>query len=318
MKNLILTAGLLSCSLPLWAGEAIDSRMEADGISKLTLVVPRGEVTLTGGSHSEIRVQGELDDLAKEWVFEREGNTLVAEVKMPRNWRGDNEGSKLTVTLPGSIEVEASGVSTHFSASDLSRGLELESVSGDLELARISGEVEADSVSGNITASALEGEIELETVSGDVKAQQIQGEASVESVSGEVHLSRSGDRLAVENVSGDIKLQLDQVGALEVTSVSGDIQVEVASLAANARLSFETVNGDTKLSLPQDASARFKLDTGPGGEISNRISDHQPERGEYVPTESLSFSQGSSDARVEMKTVNGSLTLAPMAGGHLK
>lgn len=318
MKKLILTTGLLGLSLPLWAGDAIDSRMNADGISKLTLVVPRGEVTLTGGSHSEIRVQGELDDQAKEWVFEREGNTLVAEVKMPSQWQGDNDGSTLTVTLPGAIEVEATGVSTDFNVSDLNRGLELESVSGDLEIARVSGEVEVDSVSGNITATALEGEIELETVSGDIKAAQLQGDTSVESVSGEVQLSRAGDRLEVENVSGDIQLQLTQVGALEVTSVSGDIQVEVDSLTGNARLSFDTVNGDTKLSLPRDASARFKLDTGPGGDISNRISEHQPKRGEYVPTESLSFSQGQGDAKVEMKTVNGSLTLAPMTSGHLK
>lgn len=318
MKKLILTTGLLSLSLPLLAGEAIDSRMDAEGISKLTLVVPRGEVTLTGGGHSEIRIQGELDDQAKEWVFEREGNTLVAEVKMPSQWQGDNDGSKLTVTLPGDVEVKASGVSTDFSVADLNRRLELESVSGDLELARVSGDVEADSVSGNITATALEGEIELETVSGDVRAQQLQGDTSVESVSGEVHLSRAGDRLEVENVSGDIRLQLNQVGILEVTSVSGDIQVEVDSLTSNARLSFDTVNGDTTLSLPQDASARFKLDTGPGGDISNRISEHQPKRGEYVPTESLSFSQGKGDARVEMKTVNGSLTLAPMASTHLK
>ncbi|TKB49387.1 DUF4097 domain-containing protein [Ferrimonas sediminicola] len=318
MKNLILSVGLVAVSLPLWAGEAIDSRLSADGINKLTLIVPRGEVTLTGGDHREIRVQGELDDQAREWVFERDGSTLVAEVKMPSNWRDKGDGSTLTVTLPRSVEVEGSGVSTDFSVSELQRGLELESVSGDLKIIRVSGEVDADSVSGDITADTLNGDIELETVSGDILAEGLEGKVSAESVSGEVSLSRAGGQLEVESVSGDIRLQLSRVQALEVTSVSGDIRVEMEAVADAARLAFETVNGDARLALPADASARFQLETGPGGEIHNRLSAHQPERGEYVPTESLRFSQGDGRARVAMKTINGALTLSPVVGGHLK
>lgn len=298
MKKMILTAGLMSASLPLWAGEDIDSRMDAGGISKLTLIVPRGEVTLTGGDHSEIHIWGELDELARDWVFEREGDTLVAEVTMPKNWNGNDDGSKLTVTLPDAIEVDASGVSTDFSVDDLNRGLELESVSGDLAINRIAGEVELDSVSGDITAIALEGEIELETVSGAV------------------HLSRSGGSLEVESVSGDIELQLNRMHSLEATSVSGDIRAEMDTLGGSARLSLETVSGDARLKLPKGASARFQLDTGPGGDIRNRISDHQPERSEYVSNENLRFSQGGGDARVTMKTVSGTLTLASMAKEH--
>ncbi|USD38354.1 DUF4097 family beta strand repeat-containing protein [Ferrimonas sp. SCSIO 43195] len=313
MKHIILGATLFATSVSALAGEAIDSRMDADGIRTLNLIVPRGDVTLTGGDHNQISIRGELDDQAERWVFERDGDTLVAEVKMPRNWRGNNDGSRLTVTLPSSIRFKGEGVSTDFNLANLQRGLKINNVSGDISLERIQGEIDVEVVSGDIKAHELSGEIELETVSGDIDASGHQGSGSYESVSGNVTLARGGHEVEVENVSGDIQLSLDRVRELDVTSVSGDIQVTVAALDTGAELEFETVNGDTSLALPGDASVRVRLETGPGGDISNSLTQDQPNRGKHVATEKLHFDHNGGNAKVEMQTVNGSLSLSPLS-----
>ena len=100
-------------------------------------------------------------------------------------------------------------------------------VSATALISGIREEVTANTVSGSMTLSDLVGDLDLNTVSGDVECTDVAGSLKVNAVSGSVTI-QSGNlpRVRITTVSGDIGLDLTSgTSDISSNSVSGDVTV---------------------------------------------------------------------------------------------
>jgi DUF4097 and DUF4098 domain-containing protein YvlB len=79
------------------------------------------------------------------------------------------------------------------------------------------------------------------------------------SVSGNVEVSGVQDRVRAGSVSGDVRLQAARVSSLKASSVSGDVNVRIESLAGDGTLSFTSVSGNVSVELPRTIDADVSM-----------------------------------------------------------
>jgi hypothetical protein len=69
------------------------------------------------------------------------------------------------------------------------------------------------------------------------------------------------------------------------------------------------VSGDIVLKFKnKTVNARFDLDTGPGGDIENSITNDRPDSS-FIGSEEISFTSGNGDGSVELNTMSGTIEL---------
>ena len=146
----------------------------------------------------------------------------------------------------------------------------LESASGDIAVDEIGGDLRLDSASGDVRLDTVDGAARVKTASGDVQLDACGGDASVQSASGDVRLGdvagslevktasgdvvvdRVGDGIAVRSASGDLAVARIERGRADLTTMSGDVRVGVAS-GRRVWLDVSSVSGDVRSSLGDDA-----------------------------------------------------------------
>lgn len=289
MKHSVsITALALSC-LPAFAGESVDQTKEAAPKGLVDIMNTRGEVQVSGWDRDEVSVTGELDELTEEFVFEVDGDRTTIEVKIPKRNANWGSGSDLEIRVP-----QASRVS-------------FEGVSSDAEFENIKGGVRARAVSGDITANGIAEQVYIKTVSGDIEAYASAGNANVTSVSGEITLDLDSQRLNLDNVSGDIRARLKQFERLYINIVSGDVDVE-GGLAESGDVEISSVSGDVDLELNAPVNARITVETGPGGDISNGLTDDQI-KDKFPAMQSLDTIAGDGSGDINIRTVTGDISL---------
>ena len=121
-------------------------------------------------------------------------------------------------------------------------------VSATAVMSGISARASVKSVSGGITLDGVTGDVDANTVSGTVEAQGINGKLNFNTVSGDLTLADGWlERLDVNGVSGDVTadLDLDPLGGMQVTTVSGEVMVRLPA-EADARVNLHSVSGDVR------------------------------------------------------------------------
>jgi hypothetical protein len=272
------------------AGEAVDRTLDASGATDVSITVRRGAVEVLGADGGRVQVSGTLDDRSEGLVFEREGDSIEIEDRVPENLRS-GEGTRLTVRVPKGVRVRAALVSAHLTVTGVDGGGRLHTVSGD------------------IVATALGGDVSVGTVSGDIEIDHVGPELRVDAVSGDVVARARTTEVDVETVSGDASV--DNEGTLRrgrMSTVSGDLDLATAFLA-DGDLSLDTVSGDVALTLRGPVDARIEVDAGPGGEIENGLDGRIVRQDRAGPGESLTLSLGKGSGEIEVSTVSGTVEL---------
>jgi DUF4097 and DUF4098 domain-containing protein YvlB len=93
--------------------------------------------------------------------------------------------------------------------------------------------------------------------------------------------------------------------------MAGEIELD-ASLAKGARVHAKTYSGQVKLRLPDDASARFDVQSFSGGidsDFSSRFSDDGGGDWRHGPGRRLSFVVGEGDARISVESFSGGVKI---------
>ncbi len=202
-------------------------------------------------------------------------------------------------------------VSADVTVEDIAGGVKILGVSGDLRLTGISQRVDVAVVSGEVVLENASGRIRVKTVSGEIVAENAEGEMSYQSVSGGIEISGEAmDELTVKSVSGDIDVRAGTIGKLTGRAVSGDVSVSGA-LAPGGMIEHDNVSGSIRLRLQGDINARFKLLTGAGGSIRNRLSDDRATESRRGQAEKLRFTVGGGDAIIALSTGSGDITVRP-------
>ena len=222
----------------------------------LDLTNVSGDVHVTGGSGSEIRVEAVkrvrhrdpetakrmLEELRVE-VTNVGGRVEVRTIQPRRNENRRQSGSvDYTVSVPRGAMVA------------------VKTISGDVSVSDVDGEVRAETVSGDVTVQATPNVALAKAVSGDVTARGITGASSLSlgTVSGSVIADGLKARsLECGTVSGDVQLAGVDVERLVAKSVSGDIDFG-ATLVRGGRYEFNSHSGDVRLTLTE--ATGFDLD----------------------------------------------------------
>lgn len=308
LKNCALV--LASTSFAVFAGESVNQSMPNDGARSVEIENVRGKIKIIGQSTNDISVVGELDDQAKGLTFKQSGSVVLIKVEMPRHLENSwaQQKTNLEITLPKSLNVSFSGVSTDVSITDIEADVTAGSVSGNVKLENIGNRVEVSSVSGDISAKQLGESTHLSSVSGNVFTEDSTGNLYVKSVSGDLDVASDATTVEVKNVSGEMELILPNVDDLMMSTVSGDVEADVG-LKDDGQLRLSSVSGDFDINFLNDVQAIFRLRASAGGDLINRLTNERAIKDKYGPSSRLGFETGKAGARVSGSTVSGNVVL---------
>lgn len=256
------------------AGEPVDASLDAATDGQIHVNTVRGEIRVVGWAESRVAVQGSLDDNSEEFVFRRDGDTIVIEDRLARGSFRGGSGTDLTIRVPAGSRLRVSVVSA------------------DLDVHDVTGSLRLTTVSGAVEGSNLGDDVEITTVSGQVRLAADAANLNVRSTSG---------RLLVNNAAPLIRGRF--------ASVSGAIEVSTP-VGAEADLEIENVSGRVTLSLVGQVDAALDIVAGPGGRIRNQLTDTAPVRPRYGPGERLEQTLGNGSGYVRVSTVSGAIQLS--------
>jgi len=278
-----------------------NGRVSLSNISGTVVVtgVAGGEMTIDAVKHG---ARASLDRV-RIVIDDRPGRVDIS-TEYDRLWRSNNVDVDYTVSVPEDA------------------ALDVKSVSGDVRITGVKGSVRAQAVSGNVTtnnASRLEW---AKSVSGDVVLAGVahDGDLSLQSVSGRVRATGLKVRgLDVTTVSGDISLDAATVDRLNARIVSGTFEY-AGALAPNGRYDVNTHSGDIRFTL--SGNTGFELNaTSFSGEIRSAMpltvgggnggfGAPGRSRSRRGPGESLNGTFGDGSARLELRSFSGSVVIS--------
>ncbi|NIL99772.1 MAG: DUF4097 family beta strand repeat protein [Acidobacteria bacterium] len=150
-------------------------------------------------------------------------------------------------------------------------------------------------------------ELSFETVSSPIRVDGLRGSVSIETVSGNVDIKSDLEELEIEAISSSVDIEAtSRLRSASVEIVSGSVEMD-GDLHPSGDYSFSAVSGTITLRVPSNAAADYEIETF-SGNIDNDFGP-KPEKAEFLPSKSLSFSVGSGGADVVIETLNGTIRL---------
>jgi len=271
--------------------EPISGKLTANPTGEVSIIVTRGWVKVVGVDGDEVTVEGTRDHQSEAFIFERSGDVVQIEDRLPRH-TSNGPGTQLTVQVPRGSRVRAL------------------LVSADLDVTAVTGAARLSTVSGSITARTLGEEAELSSVSGDIVVTDAGGEVRVDTISGDIEAQTRAARISAKTVSGTIEIENTQALARgRLVSVSGDLSL-TTPVQSEVEIEAETVSGDATLTLGGELDLRLDVIGGPSGTINNDLDDTPVQRGGHGGGERLEGRFGGGRGYVRVSTVSGTLTLS--------
>jgi DUF4097 and DUF4098 domain-containing protein YvlB len=276
--------------LPSRAGNDVELVRSVPADGWLLVKGVRGSFEIVGWDQAQVRVRGELDDLAEGLTFEVEGEKALLRVDMPERGVNWGDGSNLQIHVPRGIHLRV-GV-----------------VSAEVALRQLDGDVGVRTVSGDVQGKKLGSHTHVKTTSGDVELSGATGSVRVVTTSGDASLELTVRDVQVDTMSGDVELALGGFDFVRANSISGELTI-TGALNPAGRLEGGTVSGDIDLQLASPVDAVIDCRTGPGGDIDNRVNPAEAQ--EDPGGASLKTTVGDGRGTVRLSTVSGTLRLKP-------
>jgi DUF4097 and DUF4098 domain-containing protein YvlB len=254
----------------------------------------QGGVTITAWDKNEVELVAELESAKDELDFEASERHVRISVERPKGRYGrhdEEEEAYLTLRVPARAR------------------LIVDTVSAEIGVTGVRGEQTLESVSGEVRTQAFDAPVRANAVSGDITVTGNGGGAAVttENVSGTSTVTGARGEYRGEVVSGEINATIAAAERLEVSSVSGDIDVQ-AELTPTARVEMGSVSGTVTLRIKPPVNADFDIESF-SGDIENCFGQKARDTSKYTPGSELSFTQGKGGARVEIETLSGEISL---------
>ena len=70
-------------------------------------------------TQNEVEIKGELDDLTKEFIFEKQGKVIVIRIELPKRNINHGDGSNIQIRVPKASRVDFNGISTDITLKDI-------------------------------------------------------------------------------------------------------------------------------------------------------------------------------------------------------
>lgn len=257
---------------------------------EIDVSITSGQIEIRGWSKNEVKLSGDFSGDDERLVFKQSGKNIKLELKDEnQGWWGNNSGGNVDFTVFAPFETD----------------IDIDGTSLRIEVKDINGDIEVNSISGRVRFAGMSKRLDIETVSGDIDVEDATGKIRLRTVSGDIGADVDAYSFDAKTVSGDIDGQIGKVESASLLSVSGDIKVKLA-LADDGRVDGQTVSGNVDISFDNKVNADFELNTGPGGDISNRISDDRP-NDDSRWGEEVKFTAGNGSGTVDLETMSGTI-----------
>ncbi len=278
---------------PAWAAQQLNRHATVAPDATIEVSNVQGRVDVTAWDRVEVDLVAQLESSKDELEFEATDRHVHIEVNRPRGryHHEDGDDANLTLRVPKGAR------------------LIIDTVSADITVDGVRGEQSLESVSGTVKTQAFDAPVSLSSVSGEVVLAGHDGKAEVstENVSGSTTVTGVRGHYKGEVVSGSINASVAAVERLEISTVSGDIEVH-ADLNPTARVSMESVSGDVELVVKPPVNAEFSLESF-SGQLRNCFGQTPRKTSKYTPGRELDFTHGSGGARVEIQTLSGEVSI---------
>jgi DUF4097 and DUF4098 domain-containing protein YvlB len=290
--ELLVCGGIL---LALWAGqttfqgvrffyradthieETVEKTFLVDSPAVLDLETMAGNVTVTGGTASEVQVAAGLslwgadqEDARQQLELQmtQAGNRITIRVVRPQRayvgfafTRGSRADFEIRVPAETSLHLVSS--SGDLAVGEVSGDAELRTVRGDIRVDEVTGALSVQSSSGDVTLMGLNdaGGLEVRTVSGDVKLQNVEGDSlTAHTSSGKIQIEKGmlSRALDLETVSGDVTALGIRATSCRLVSSSGNLTLEGCS----GRLEMQTVSGSIEVTKARDVELGLSTSSG--------------------------------------------------------
>ena len=293
IRNAWLSAAILAAIAgPASAQQEITKRATVESDATIEVSNVQGRVDVTAWNRNEVELVAVLENSKDELEFEAEEGHVRIEVDRPHGrYHDDEDDAILTLHVPQGAR------------------LIIDTVSADITIVGVKGEQTLESVSGEVETQAFDAPVSLSSVSGEVIVKGNGGKAEVttENVSGTTTVAGIRGNYQGEVVSGSIIATIAAAERVEVSTVSGDIEVH-ADLSPEARVSMESVSGVVELVVKPPVNAEFSLESF-SGTLKNCFGQTARKTSKYTPGKELDFTQGSGGARVEIQTLSGEVSI---------
>ncbi len=294
IKQLFLNlATVLALSATNVQAADVDKTLPWTEGGKVKISITSGQIEIRGWNKNEVKLTGDYSGESDRLIFKESGSNIKLELRDEGGswWGGHSNGSvDFTLYTPFESDIDIDGTSL------------------EIEIDDIQGSIDASSISGRVKVSSETKRADIETVSGDIDIDKANGKMRLRTVSGDINAQVSAINFDAKTVSGDIDSRIGNTEYASLLSVSGDIDVEL-TLANDGRVDGQTVSGNLELSFENSrVNADFELNTGPGGDISNKLSNDRPDDNDHWG-QKLNFTVGSGDATVDLETMSGSIRL---------
>lgn len=254
-----------------------------------------GDVSVTGGSGSEIRIEASVHGKGKT---DAEARAQLDTVTIDMRQTGSRVDVETTHRNRSHAWVD------YMVIVPTGATVDVRTVSGDVSVKEITGLTSAETVSGDVVATGLGNVATLKAVSGDVSAKGLnaQGPVTLQTVSGDIAIKGlKAPSVSYETVSGDAVVEGCECGGAKASTVSGDINF-TGPLAKGGRYVFNTHSGDVVLT----TTSGFELD---GATFSGdlRVEGLTPQGETDRRGKTARGTVGGGGAVVEVKTFSGDL-----------
>lgn len=132
----------------------------------------------------------------------------------------------------------------------------------------VSCPVDLATVSADGLVSRIEHPVAVHTVSGDVALDGVRAAVTADSVSGALELRGLAGTVTAKSVSGDLTVHAVSLSALRSSSVSGEVNIDLADVVEGERLSCtasaKTVSGSVTVRLPAGTGFEVSAATASG------------------------------------------------------
>ena len=288
--------GVLATSVNTFAAD-VDKTLDWIPDGDLEVSITSGQLEIRGWNKDQVKLTGDFSGDDDRLVFKRSGKNIKLELRDENSgwWgRGSHSNVDFVMFAPFNSDLEIDGTSLRIEVAKISGNLDINSISGSVS---IDGDTKG---SGDIRA-------DIETVSGDIDIENASGMIRLRTVSGDINTDVAASTFDAKSVSGDIEGAIGATEYASLLSVSGDIDVELR-LKTDGRIEGQTVSGNLELKFNDRVNADFELNTGPGGNISNRVSDDKPDDNNRWGQE-LNFTINDGDGSVNLETMSGTIKL---------
>lgn len=238
---------------------------ESNGPLLLDATIATGRMEIEVGGTNTIEVTADNPD---KITVDYSGSTLA--IRQPRRIASGSVRVKAIIPVGSDVDVSVGAadvfvgagcgdVAVQGGSGDVrvgdARRVRVAAASGDIRIASITEDVSVSGASGDVMVGDVGANLEVSVASGDVRVDRVGGSASVSTAAGDVRIRRfDGNAVEMRSLSGDIQIGLPsriRVDA-DLKSMTGQISIPERDPSAapperSIRLEARTTTGDIRI-----------------------------------------------------------------------